>query len=106
MSRSDAICHGFPTIFSVPIDGDGSAPDAVANCDRIPLRRNIRFRPYAFTEYGVTMLSAVLRSERAVAVSVAVVRAFVRLRQLLAGNAEWPTAWMNWNSDQRITTAS
>ena len=44
----------------------------------------LRRRPYAFTEQGVAMLSSVLRSERAVMVNVAIMRAFVRLRQLLA----------------------
>jgi hypothetical protein len=47
-----------------------------------------RDRPYAFTEHGVTMLAAVLQSPRAVQVSIEVVRAFVRLRAMLAGNAE------------------
>ncbi len=44
--------------------------------------------PYAFTEQGVAMLSSVLRSPRAVAVNVEIMRAFVRLRQMLASNAE------------------
>ena len=47
-----------------------------------------RFRPYAFTEQGVAMLSSVLRSPRAVQVNIAVVRAFVQLRQLLGSHAE------------------
>jgi hypothetical protein len=47
-----------------------------------------RYRPYAFTEHGVTMLAAVLQSPRAVQVSIEVVRAFVRLRAMLAGNTE------------------
>ena len=47
-----------------------------------------RYAPYAFTEHGVAMLSAVLRSERAVHVSIEIVRAFVRLRTMLAGNAD------------------
>ena len=47
-----------------------------------------RYAPYAFTEHGVAMLSAVLRSPRAVRVSIEVVRAFVRLRAMLAGNAD------------------
>ena len=51
-------------------------------------RRNVRYRPFVFTEHGVTMLSAVLRSPEAVAVSVTVVRAFVRLRHALAGHTE------------------
>jgi hypothetical protein len=47
-----------------------------------------RANPYAFTEQGVAMLSSVLRSKRAVAVNVEIMRAFVRLRQLLASHAD------------------
>lgn len=43
-----------------------------------------RYAPYAFTEQGVAMLSSVLRSQRAVEVNVEIMRAFVRLRELLA----------------------
>jgi phage regulator Rha-like protein len=50
--------------------------------------RDPRFPPYAFTEHGALMLANVLNSERAAQTSVMVVRAFVRLRQLLASNAE------------------
>jgi hypothetical protein len=42
-----------------------------------------RYLPYAFTEHGVTMLASVLSSDRAIQVNIAVVRAFVRLRELL-----------------------
>ncbi len=45
-----------------------------------------RYLPYAFTEHGVVMLSSVLRSRRAVQMNIFVVRAFVRLRELIAGN--------------------
>ncbi len=44
--------------------------------------------PMAFTEQGVSMLSSVLRSKRAVDVNIAIMRAFVRLRELLATNAD------------------
>ena len=47
-----------------------------------------RAAPYAFTEQGVAMLSSVLRSERAVMVNIEVMRAFVRLRRMLATNAD------------------
>ena len=47
-----------------------------------------RHPPYAFTEQGVAMLSSVLRSKRAVEVNIEIMRTFVRLRQLLATNAE------------------
>ena len=47
-----------------------------------------RYRPYAFTEQGVAMLSGVLRSERAVQVNVEIMRAFVRLRQMASVQKE------------------
>ena len=47
-----------------------------------------RTRPYAFTEHGVAMLSSVLRSPRAVRVNIEIMRAFVRLRRLLATHAD------------------
>ena len=47
-----------------------------------------RAAPYAFTEQGVAMLSSVLRSDRAIHVNVEIMRAFVRLRQMLASNAD------------------
>jgi phage regulator Rha-like protein len=45
-----------------------------------------RYPPYAFTEQGVAMLSSVLRSKRAVQVNIAIMRTFVKLRQILATN--------------------
>ena len=45
-----------------------------------------RTAPYAFTEQGVAMLSSVLRSPRAVQVNIAIMRTFVRLREMLATN--------------------
>jgi hypothetical protein len=50
--------------------------------------RNIKYRPYAFTEQGVAMLSSVLRGERAAQVNVEIMRAFVRLRGLIGQNRE------------------
>ncbi len=47
-----------------------------------------RYAPYAFMEQGVAMLSSVLRSRRAVLVNVEIMRAFVRLRQMLAAHAD------------------
>ena len=51
-------------------------------------KMGVRRRPYAFTEQGVAMLSSVLRSDRAVAVNIEIMRAFVRLRRLLASHAD------------------
>lgn len=47
-----------------------------------------RYSPYAFTEQGVAMLSSVLRSPKAVVVNIEIMRAFVRLRQLISSNRE------------------
>jgi hypothetical protein len=47
-----------------------------------------RYAPYAFTEQGVAMLSTVLNSERAIRVNIEIMRAFVRLRQMLVSNAQ------------------
>ena len=47
-----------------------------------------RYRPYAFTEQGVAMLSSVLHSERAVRVNIEIMRAFVQLRQMLSSHAD------------------
>ena len=50
--------------------------------------RHRKYTPFAFTEHGVAMLSSVLRSPRAVQVNIEIMRAFVRLRQMMASNAE------------------
>ena len=47
-----------------------------------------RHAPYVFTEQGVAMLSSVLRSARAIQVNIEIMRAFVRLRQMLQQNAD------------------
>ena len=47
-------------------------------------RMAVRKRPFAFTELGVAMLSSVLHSDRAIQVNIAIIRAFVRLRELMA----------------------
>jgi hypothetical protein len=54
------------------------------------LKRGAHFKylPYAFTEQGVAMLSGVLNSARAVAINIQIMRAFVRIRNLVSDNAE------------------
>ena len=47
-----------------------------------------RYLPYAFTEHGILMLSSVLNSERAIHVNIAIMRAFVKLKQVLATHKE------------------
>ena len=61
--------------------------ELVTNCDRLARLRHSSACPYAFSESGVAMLSAILRSEIAVKTSVAVMNAFVAMRHYLADNA-------------------
>ncbi len=47
-----------------------------------------RYPPFAFTEHGVAMLSSVLRSKRAIQINIAIIQTFIRLREMLATNAD------------------
>lgn len=51
--------------------------------------QHVKYPPYAFTEQGVAMLSSVLHSERAIQVNIAIMRAFVRLRDILVQHKEF-----------------
>jgi hypothetical protein len=77
----------FPTDFMFQLD-ESERDKVVANCDHLSNLRFSHVLPYAFTEHGVAMLSAVLKSERAVEMSVYIVRAFIKLRELLASNKD------------------
>ena len=50
--------------------------------------KNIKYRPYAFTEQGVAMLSGILRSDTAIEVNIRIMRAFVAMRRFLLANAQ------------------
>jgi hypothetical protein len=56
----------------------------ISNSDKMGLR----YRPMAFTEQGVAMLSSVLNSDRAIEVNIAIMRAFVQLRKMIASNKD------------------
>jgi hypothetical protein len=58
----------------------------VTNCDRFELLKHSVAMPNAFTEQGIAMLSSVLKSERAIAVNIAIMRTFVKLRIILSTN--------------------
>ncbi len=62
--------------------------ELVTNCDRFKTLKHSTVTPYAFTEQGVAMLSSVLKSERAVLVNIAIMRAFVKLREILSTHKE------------------
>jgi hypothetical protein len=77
----------FPEDFAFQLDAaefDGLRSQIVISKSR----GGRQYPPYAFTEQGVAMLSSVLRSPRAVAVNIEIMRAFVRLRQMLLSHAE------------------
>jgi len=62
--------------------------ELVTNCDRFQILKHSSVLPSAFTEQGVAMLSSVLNNERAIQVNIAIMRAFVRLRQLMVSQKE------------------
>lgn len=79
----------FPPDFMFQLSPDEAAPlrsQIVTLNDRRGAHR--KYRPYAFTEQGIAMLSGVLRSPRAVLVNIEIMRVFVHLRELLQSNAE------------------
>jgi hypothetical protein len=65
----------------------GSTASAKRSQSATASRRNIRYRPWAFTEHGALQAANILRSDRAIAMSVYVIRAFIEQREKLAANA-------------------
>jgi len=70
------------------IFGEQSAPALRSQIVTLKRGQHMKYLPYAFTEQGVAMLSSVLRSDRAIYVNIGIMRAFVRLRRMLATNAD------------------
>ena len=60
--------------------------ELVANCDRFENLKHSSVNPFAFTEQGVAMLSAVLKSDIAIQVSIQIINAFVSMRKTIANN--------------------
>ena len=77
----------FPADFMFQLT-EAEKAEVVTNCDHLARIKFSPHLPYAFSEHGAFMLANVLNSERAKQTSVQVVRAFIRLRQMLASNAE------------------
>jgi len=77
----------FPEDFMFQLTGDEKT-EVIANCDHLSRLKFSPTLPYAFTEHGAIMAASVLNSPRADEVSVYVVRAFVRLREMLASHKE------------------
>jgi len=76
----------FPAEFRFQLDNT-EKEELVANCDRFEKLKHSSVNPYAFTEQGVAMLSAVLRSETAVKVSIQIMQAFVQMKKFISVNA-------------------
>lgn len=72
----------FPQDFMFQLSAEEKT-EVVAKCDHLASLKFSPTHPYAFTEHGAIMLAAVLNTPRAIEVSVFVVRAFVRLREIL-----------------------
>ena len=76
----------FPEIFRFQLS-ENEKIELVTNCDRFSSLKHSLSLPYAFTEQGVSMLSAVLRSETAIRVSIQIMNAFVEMRKFVSNNA-------------------
>ena len=74
----------FPAEFMFQLS-ESEMDELIANCDRFKTMKHSPSRMYAFTEQGVAMLSAVLKSDIAVRESVRIMKAFVAMRRALAG---------------------
>ena len=76
----------FPETFRFQLS-NSEKNELVANCDRFEGMKHSAVNPYAFTEQGVSMLSAILRSETAIKVSIDIINAFVEMRRFIQHNA-------------------
>lgn len=77
----------FPAEFCFKLS-DKEKDELVANCDRFETLKHSSSNPYAFTEQGIAMLSAVLKSDIAVEVSIKIINSFVEMRKFLLSNKE------------------
>ena len=76
----------FPDIFRFQLI-DTEKNELVANCDRFKNLKYSSVNPYAFTEHGVAMLSAVLHSKTAISISIQIMQAFVEMKKIISTNA-------------------
>ncbi|NOZ35680.1 MAG: ORF6N domain-containing protein [Chlorobi bacterium] len=76
----------FPDSFRFQLT-DNEKVELVANCDRFKKLKHSSVNPYAFTEQGIAMLSAVLHSQTAIDISIKIMEAFVDMRKFILNNA-------------------
>ncbi|MFA6295572.1 MAG: ORF6N domain-containing protein [Candidatus Paceibacterota bacterium] len=77
----------FPTDFMFQLN-KLEKEQVVINCDHLSMLKFSYQLPYAFTEHGVAMLSSVLRSKKAIEINILIIRAFIKIREILASNKE------------------
>jgi len=77
----------FPSDFMFQLTADEKTK-LVTNCDHLQNLKYSSQLPFVFTEHGITSLSGVLRSKKAIEINVQIVRAFVAMRKFIASNAQ------------------
>jgi sporulation-control protein spo0M len=77
----------FPEDFMFQLT-DYEKEEVIANCDHLVKIKFSRTNPYAFTEHGAIMLASVLNTQAAIQASVLIVRAFIKLREILSAHKE------------------
>ena len=70
----------FPNNFMFKLS-ENELKELVTNCDRLKTLKHSTSLPYAFTEYGVAMLSSVLRSKKAVAINIQIIQTFIKMKE-------------------------
>lgn len=75
----------FPSDFRFQLD-DSEKDELVTICDHFKTLKHSSVNPYAFTEQGVSMLSAILKSDIAINMSVEIIRAFISMRKIINSN--------------------
>ncbi len=94
----------FPEDFMFQLDAE--EVDGLLSQSVIPSRQSLGgFRPYAFTQEGIAMLSSVLRSPQAVQMNILIMRAFVRMRELIAANKDLADRLEKMESKQERTAS-
>ena len=75
----------FPKSFRFQLD-ENEKKELVTNCDRFKTLKHSTSLPYAFTEQGVSMLSAILKSDIAIEISIKIIESFVSMRKIITTN--------------------
>jgi len=76
----------FPQNFRFQLN-ENEKNELVTNCDRFNSLKHSSSLPYAFTEFGVSMLSAILKSDIAIEISIKIIESFVNMRKIISSNS-------------------